>query len=111
MCLLQNFFQAKKICRVGKSFVILQKIKYKPDEEKDTIVCKCTGSSPAAEGRNVAKKICECQKLFEDDNQYAEYEACIEEWGEMIKAAYEKYENDTAKMQEFAKGGDSYKCE
>ena len=67
--------------------------------------------SPAAEGRKLARKICECQKLAEDDNQYAEHEACIEEWGEMIKAAYEKYENDTAKMQEFAKGGDSYKCE
>ena len=41
----------------------------------------------------------------------AEAEACIEEWGEMLKVAYEKYENDEVKMKEFIEGGDSFKCE
>lgn len=70
----------------------------------------CSGG-PAAEGKAVAKKACECQKLSKDDTKSAEAEACIEEWGEMLKAAYEKYENDEAKMKEFIAGGDSYECD
>ena len=46
-----------------------------------------------------------------DDTKSAEAEACIEEWGELLEVAYEKYENDEVKMKEFLAGGDSYKCE
>lgn len=73
-------------------------------------MASCAGG-PAAEGKKIAQKACECQKLSQDDTKAAEAEACIEEWGEMIKAAYEKYENDEAKMKEFLEGGDSFKCE
>ena len=70
----------------------------------------CSGG-PAAEGRKVAQKACECQKLAEDDTKSVEAETCIEEWGEMLKEAYEKYENDEAKMKEFVEGGNSFECE
>lgn len=66
---------------------------------------------PAAEGRKAAQKACECWKLAEDDTRAAEAESCIEEWGEMLKAADEKYENDEDKMKEFIEGCKSYKCE
>lgn len=75
-----------------------------------TMMVGC-GGGPAAEGRAVAKKACECQKLSMDDTKSVEAEACIEEWGDMLKAAYEKYENDEVKMKEFIAGGDSYECE
>ena len=68
-------------------------------------------SGPAAEGKKIAKKACECQQLAKDDTKAAEAEACIEEWGEMLRVAYEKYENDEVKMKEFIEGGDSFKCE
>ena len=74
-------------------------------------VMVCCQAGPAAEGKRIAQKACECQQLSKDDTKAAEAEACIEEWGEMIRVAYEKYENDEAKMKEFVQGGDSYKCE
>lgn len=111
----------KKICKIGKSLVILQKIKNLIDMMKKVllsvsamvlavVIVGCAGG-PAAEGKKIAQKACECQKLAKDDTKAAEAEACIEEWGEMIKVAYEKYENDEAKMKEFVEGGDSFKCE
>ncbi len=74
------------------------------------VMAGCSGG-PAAEGKKIAKKACECQQLAKDDTKSAEAEACIEEWGEMLEVAYEKYENDEVKMKEFLAGGDSYKCE
>ena len=75
-----------------------------------SLMVGCSGG-PAAEGKALAKKACECQTLSKDDTKAAEAEACIEEWGEMLKAAYEKYENDEEKMKEFIAGGDSYECD
>lgn len=88
----------KKLLSVVSAFVFV------------TTMAGCA-DGPTAEGRKAAQKACECWKLAEDDTRAAEAESCIEEWGEMLKAADEKYENDEDKMKEFIEGCKSYKCE
>ncbi|MBR1765599.1 MAG: hypothetical protein IJ745_00990 [Bacteroidales bacterium] len=66
---------------------------------------------PAADGRRLAEKACQCSKLDLDDSKAAEAEACIEEWSRMIEKATKKYADDAEKLAKFVEGSESVHCE
>lgn len=68
------------------------------------------GGGAKADGEEIAKKQCECQKLM-NENKAEELAKCIEE-GTKMEADFEaKYKEDSAAYAEYTAARDAYKCE